>query len=132
MRPYTGSVVCCFDAAQLEPRQIVAAVRRHTGVALVLGTPDDEPRPSSPITGQGDLRRSSVARALVEGVRGLNSDVLKGSDGRMDLSTLASLGFLSLGALEIAVTRQRPAPPRRGSTSRGGPSARLRRSSVTP
>ncbi len=111
VRPYTGSVVCCFDAAQLESRQIVAAVRRHTGVALVLGPQDEDPHPSSAIAGQAEPRRSSVAHALVEAVRGINSDVMRGSDGRMDLPTLASLGFLGLGALEIAVTRQVPAPP---------------------
>jgi hypothetical protein len=48
---------------------------------------------------------------VADGFRDLNRSVLLATEGRLDLGALAGLGFLSLGAAEIAATRALPAPP---------------------
>jgi hypothetical protein len=108
VRPSTGSVLCTFEADALDAARIIAAVRRCTGVTRVL---DAQEELTAPTTVEPVAAGSSVARALVDAVRGVNQDVLRESGGRMDLATLASLGFFAAGAMEIAASRRLPAPP---------------------
>lgn len=108
VRPSTGSVLCTFEPDALDASRVLATVRRSTGVARVLDAQEEmtDTRAVEPV-----IAGSSVARTLVDAVRGVNSDVLRESGGRMDLATLASLGFFAAGALEIAASRRLPAPP---------------------
>ena len=107
VRPWTGSVLCTFEPDRLEPDQVLAAVRRHTRTAAVerLGGDSQRAVPPPP-AGVG-----SISRAMAESVRNLNEEVLEASEGRLDLGAVAGLGFLGLGAAEIASTRAVPAPP---------------------
>ena len=54
---------------------------------------------------------TTLARTLVATVRGIDTDIRRGTDGTVDLGTLATLGFLGAGALEIAATGTLPLPP---------------------
>ena len=61
IRPSTGSVLCCYDPERLDADAIVAAVRRHSGVAIVL-------EPGETQTGVGFL---AVGAAEILGSRAL-------------------------------------------------------------
>jgi hypothetical protein len=107
VRAWTGSVLCRFDPERIDEARIVTAVRHHTRVAIVLG-PGEAPPPTAFAT---NGRGSTIRDAITESVRGMNRDVVQATDGRLDLGALAGLGFLTLGAAEIAVTRTLPVPP---------------------
>jgi hypothetical protein len=105
VRPYTGGVLCLHDPARLDAAAVVARVREHTQPDLVLGPHDVEPLPPPP------AEPSSVARAAAAFFRELNQDILRATGGRTDLGTLATLGFMGAGALEVALRREIPIPP---------------------
>jgi hypothetical protein len=107
VRPRTGSVLCVFDQRGVDARNLIAAVRRATRVAVVLppGAPVRAP------AGRGRPAASSVRHALVDAFRGLDEDVYRATSGRVDLGTLAGLGLLVAGAAEVGMTRQLPVPP---------------------
>jgi hypothetical protein len=54
---------------------------------------------------------SGVARALSRFFSEANASVLRATDGRLDLGVLVSMGFVGMGAVEVAVKRELPAPP---------------------
>jgi hypothetical protein len=103
-RPYTGGVLVTH-ARELDPRHLVDAARDEGDAELVLGRGERRPPPrAQPVS-------ASVARAAALFFRELNDDLLRASDGRADLGTLATLGFLGAGALEVVATKQLPIPP---------------------
>ncbi len=111
VRPFTGSVLCEYDPFRTDEAAIVDAVRRHTGVDLIV---DDE----KPVPGEAEgyariaaTEGSAIARTMARGFRELNLDLLRATGGRMSLGALVALGFLSAGVLEVARTRKIPAPP---------------------
>ncbi len=109
VRAWTGSVLCSYDPEELDTDDIVAAVRRHTGVAIVLEPGDPHPAPEPDVgsaLGHGSLR-DSVSEAFGE----INRDIMHSTGGKLDLGALTGLGFLGVGALEIVGTRSLPAPP---------------------
>ena len=110
VRPFTGSVLCFYDATQLAADELIAQIAAATAADHVVPL-GEEPQPSNPLARPGDGKRSSVARAFVRSVREINADTLNASDGRLDLGTLAALGFIGAGAFEILSTRQLPVPP---------------------
>jgi hypothetical protein len=109
IRPYTGSVLCLYEEEALSTEAVVAEVRRVTGVERVL-------RPGEHLVDEEELREvlqsgTHLAREAARFFKGLNVDVLRVTEGRMDLPTLAALGFLVAGTVEVAVTRKLPMPP---------------------
>jgi len=102
VRLRTGSLLCLFDPARLEAEDVVAAVCRHSG-AVEIGAGDDAPLPER-------RRASALGRVLARSAAGINQDILEASDGTLDLGTVAALGFLTLAAGEIALTRTLPIP----------------------
>lgn len=54
---------------------------------------------------------SSVARAAASLFKRSNLEVVRATDGRIDMGTLAALGFAVGGAVEVAVTGNLPLPP---------------------
>lgn len=109
IRPYTGSVLCLYEEEALSTEAVVAEVRRVTGVERVL-------RPGEHLPDEEQLREvlqsgTHLAREAALFFKGLNVDVLRATEGRMDLPTLAALGFLVAGTVEVAVTRKLPMPP---------------------
>jgi hypothetical protein len=105
VRSWTGSVLCEFDPERLDAERIVAAARRHSGVAIVIEPGERMPAPSPP---HGE---PSVRNAVSDAFREMNRSVLHVTEGRLDLGALTGLGFLAAGALEVAATRRLPAPP---------------------
>jgi len=111
VRPRTGSVLCQYDPDRLGPERIIAAVRRHTRVALVVRPGEEAPAEAVAYEREFFAEESSFSRALAKSFRGIDREVLGATDGRLDLGTLTGLGFLAAGAAEILVTRKLPAPP---------------------
>ena len=110
VRAFTGSVLCLFDEHRVGAEALVAAAAQAIAVERVVAA-GEEPPAAPPLAQPGDGHRSSVARALTRSVREINADVLNATEGRLDLGTMAFLGFISVGAAEIVFSRQLPAPP---------------------
>lgn len=105
VRPRTGSVLCTYDAARLRGEQLLTALRRQAGVAVVRRP--GEVLPPIPARPRGP---SLVGRAVNEAMRGLDDDIWRATGGRLDLGTVAGFAFLGAGALEVAATRTMPMP----------------------
>lgn len=109
VRPLTGSVLCWYDGRELSESALIERVAEAAGAESIV--PLGQEPPPQVRAHPGDGQRSSVARALARGVREINADTLNATDGRLDLGTIAALGFIGAGALEVLTTRQLPVPP---------------------
>ena len=111
LRPWTGSVLCRYDPSRVETERIVAAFRRATGVAIVRRPGEPAPELDAGVRRVAGVRASRFSHAMRESFRGINRSVMRQTEGHLDLGALAALGFLALGAAEIAGSRTLPAPP---------------------
>jgi hypothetical protein len=111
LRPWTGSLLCRYDPERIDGERIVAAVRRETGVASVRRPGEHAPELDAGIRRAAGVRASRFSSAMRESFRGINRSVMRQTEGHLDLGALAALGFLALGAAEIASMRRLPAPP---------------------
>lgn len=109
LRPLTGSILVDHDPEHLGPRGALELLRDACGVRLVLGLEDDAPAPAQRPPGAGEPTRLALAAARF--FDQLSDDVRAATDGRADLATLVPLSFFTLGVLEVAATREVPAPP---------------------
>jgi len=104
VRPYTGSILVEHDA-QVELAAVVGEIQRVLDTPVLL-QPGDAP----PL--DGDVPAfSSLARKVVHACVEIDRDVRRHTDGTADLGTLAALGFVGVGALEVASTGKLPMPP---------------------
>jgi hypothetical protein len=104
IRPFTGSILVLHDpsvtsAALIEVAQRVLACDR----VLARGE-----RP--PFEGAVP-ELSKVAKLAAAAFRDLDRDVLRASEGSLDLGTLATLGFVGAGAVGLAFAREVEMPP---------------------
>ncbi|HSP81454.1 MAG TPA: hypothetical protein VLQ93_23250 [Myxococcaceae bacterium] len=110
VRPYTGSVLCTHDPLLLTVEALVEAVKRHTGVELVV-----HPGERSQAEEEELLRTlrtgTNLAVETSRFFKGLNLDLLRATEGRLDMPTLAALSFMVAGAVEVVVTKNLPLPP---------------------
>ncbi len=114
VRPWTGSVLCSFDPERLGEDRILRAVRRHTQVAIVVQSGERSPEAEAEyarVREEEEGSVSSIRLRVGEAFRELNREVLHVTEGRLDLGALTGLGFLGVGAAEIATARTLPAPP---------------------
>ena len=114
VRPWTGSVLCSFDPERLSEDRVLRAVRRHTRVAIVVRSGERSPEAEAEYARVRDEEEgvvSSLRLRVGEAFRELNREVLHVTEGRLDLGALTGLGFLGVGAAEIATERTLPAPP---------------------
>jgi hypothetical protein len=111
LRPWTGSLLCRYDPERLDAERILAAVRRETGVAIVRRPGEHAPELDAGARRAAGARASRFSSAMRESFRGINRSVMRQTEGHLDLGALFALGFLTLGAVEIASTRRLPAPP---------------------
>ncbi len=111
IRPWTGSVLCSYDPERLEEEAIITCVRRHTRVAIVLRAGETHLETEAEYRRASRPAASSIRRSVFDAFGELNRGVLRSTDGRLDLGALAGLGFLAVGAAEIARSRALPAPP---------------------
>ena len=104
VRPYTGSVLVLHDPA-VTTEALVAAARAAVPAQRVLqadeAPPQEGPTPSL----------SRIAKLAATIAREIDRDLLRRTGGRLDLGTLATLGFFGAGALELAVERTVETPP---------------------
>lgn len=104
VRPYTGSVLVEHEPT-LPIATLLDAVRGPLAIDRVLGIGEQPPLdPEVPPF-------SSIARKLVMMTREIDRDIRRGSDGTVDLGTLATLGFLGAGAAEVIASGKLPLPP---------------------
>lgn len=111
VKPYTGSVLCTFDPYSLDADRIVAEVIKATGVEPVLRLGERSAAEEEALCSEALSHGSDVARAFVGFFKGLNMDVIRSTEGRIDLGTLAAFGFLTAGAAEVMATGKLPLPP---------------------
>lgn len=110
VRPWTGSVLCEWDAEAFAAERVIAAVRQHTRVAIV-EEPGAEPAPEPPPPTTEDGNGSSIRSAVLQAFGTLNHEIQEATDGRLDLGALTGLSFLAIGAAELVGSRSVPAPP---------------------
>jgi hypothetical protein len=111
-RPFTGSVLCEYDPTQTGEDAVLEAVRAHTRVQTIL-RPGERAREDD-LAGYERIvatEGTTIARALARTFRRMNLDVVKATDGWLDIGTVATLAFFSAGFVEVARTRRLSAPP---------------------
>lgn len=109
VRPFTGSVLCIHDPGDLDLEGLLEEVRRSTGVELV-ARPGEEPPDEKELL-RSLAEGSGVARAASVFVKSVNVDVLRATEGHLDLGTLAALGFAAAGAVDVVTKGKMSAPP---------------------
>ena len=111
VRPYTGSILCTFDRHVLRAEQIVAAVREHTGATTVL-RPGERSEEEERVLAEEALRHGTdLARSVAAMFKGLNLEMLRATNGRVDLGMTAALTFAGAGVAEVLATGKLPMPP---------------------
>jgi len=103
VRPYTGSALVIHDRSLAAPSLAEAAARAIDARVLEPGESPPVPAYVPPF--------SSVARTLAQAVREIDRDILRKSDGTVDLGTLAALGLFGAGAAQIVATGKLQHPP---------------------
>jgi hypothetical protein len=110
VRPFTGSVLCVHDPYELSVDALLEEVRRLSGITTVVRPGEETPEEETELL-RALEEGSGIARAASQFFKGVNVDVLRASEGRADLGTLAALGFAVAGAAEVVRTRKLPFPP---------------------
>lgn len=103
VRPYTGSALVLHDRAVSAQSLAEAAASAIDARVLAPGESAPVPDYVPPF--------SSVARTLAQAVREIDRDILRKSDGTVDLGTLAALGLFGAGAAQIVATGKLQQPP---------------------
>jgi hypothetical protein len=94
--------VLCLHGLDVDPARLVDSAR--TVLAALA--------PPAPAVHQGGAPPpSAVAREVARLFRSLDQEVRDATDGRLDLGTLTTLGFVGAGAVEVAIKQRLPAPP---------------------
>jgi hypothetical protein len=104
---YTGSVLCLHDPQRLDAAALVEHVRRLTAVDLVVG-PTEAPPARAAARGEGP---GVVAREVARLFKHIDDRILAATDGKLDMGTLTTFGFLGAGALNVAFSHRAPPPP---------------------
>ncbi len=104
IRPFTGSILVAHEpqvavVALIDVANDVLAFDQIVGLGEQ--PPIDEAMP----------QLSKIARLAAAAFRDINRDVLRASEGSLDLGTLATLGFLSAGAVQLALEHEIELPP---------------------
>lgn len=111
VRPWTGSVLCQYDPERLDADRVLGAVRRATKVAAVQRRGEPSPEAEAEYARAARARVGSLTRSISASARSLNEEVLRATDGRLDLGAATGVTFLAVGAAELATQRSVPAPP---------------------
>ncbi|RKG67775.1 hypothetical protein D7V80_14840 [Corallococcus sp. CA054B] len=109
VRPFTGSVLCRHDPEEVDVERLLEEVRRITGADTVVRPgeelPDGEPLLRSLEQGSG------LARAATSFIKELNADLLRATEGHVDLGSLTALGFAAAGVMNVAIKGKIESPP---------------------
>jgi hypothetical protein len=104
VRPFTGSILVFHDR-DLSSSTLTDVAQRVLACDLVLARHE---RP--PVDG-GVPELAKIARLAASAFRDIDRDMLRASQGSLDLGTLATLGFFGAGALQLAYERELEMPP---------------------
>lgn len=104
VRPFTGSILALHDRG-VATSALTDAAQRVLACDLVLA-PHEHP----PIDGAVP-ELAKIARLAASAFREIDRDMLRASQGSLDLGTLATLGFFSAGAVQLAFEREVDMPP---------------------
>ncbi|MCY1044561.1 hypothetical protein OV208_24810 [Corallococcus sp. bb12-1] len=110
VRPYTGSVLCIHDPQELGVEGLLEEVRRSTGVDRV-SRPGEEPLEEEEVLLRALSEGSGVARAASQFFKGINVDLLRATQGHVDLGSLAAMSFAVAGVVDVAVKGRLSSPP---------------------
>jgi len=102
IRPFTGSILTIHDPVELPASRIVEVVKERMDVTHVVFPGEERPAEvERAMVQDAMLSGSRVARAATRFVEEVDLDVLRASNGSVNLGTLAALGFVGLGAIEF-------------------------------
>lgn len=104
VRPYTGSALIQHDH-RVSADALVEVCRRVLQCSHVL-----PPGEAPPVDEEVPLF-SSLARKLAGTVREVDRDILRSTEGAIDLGTLTTLGFLGAGAMNVVLSKRIELPP---------------------
>ncbi|HEX3476398.1 MAG TPA: hypothetical protein VHT91_15345 [Kofleriaceae bacterium] len=104
VRPYTGSALILHDPGATLDGLTEVACRALDGARVL--APGEAPPLSAAVPAFSSIRQKLAAIA-----HELDRDIRRGSDGSVDLGTLATLGFVGAGAAQVAASGQLPMPP---------------------
>ena len=104
MRPFTGSVLCRFDAARIDEARLTAVLCQISGVERVLHVEEELPAELAAFLQRLIDEGSTLSRAAVRAAKGMNLDLLRFSDGRISLGTLLSVLLVGSSAIKLALS----------------------------
>jgi hypothetical protein len=110
VRPSTGSVLCHYDPLHLGEREIVTVLKEATGIDIVTRPGEPSPSAEAEVARAALHEGNAIARAAVTFFKEANLDVLKMTEGRVDLGTLVALTFAAAAAVEVVATGKLPVP----------------------
>jgi hypothetical protein len=105
VQPASCSLLCLYDPAAVGLDRIVQVLKEHTGVEQVISPGEVPPAPALSVPPRG-----IIAREVTSIFRDLNQDVLRATQGAMDLGTLVTGCFAAAGAVRILTQPRLPAP----------------------
>lgn len=106
VRGWTGSILCRYDPDRLDPESISDAVGTATSAEAKPGSDHAERRRLARIARQG----TGVTHAAAALFKGIDADVLRATDGRLDLADAAALGMVAVSVTKIASSPRLPLP----------------------
>jgi hypothetical protein len=107
VRPFTGSFLVTWDPVRGDGAALARALADAVAARGILAPGE---RPPVPPAG-APVPASRVGRALVKVFREANEDLLRRTDGGLDLGVVATAAFLGLGAAEVVASKRLAAPP---------------------
>jgi hypothetical protein len=106
LRPYTGSVLCLFDDAQIDVAQLGEALCAHTGVQHVSLPGHESAEDVKSMVQLSIDEGSDLTKAIVDCFTGLHVDFLLATGGRISLPSFLSLVMCATAGIEVAAEGQ--------------------------
>jgi hypothetical protein len=106
IRPYTGSVLCVHDPLVIESDPLLEEIRRAAELEEMFRPGEGVPPAGSDALARVTAEGSTVGKAVRNFFRELNRDLVRNSEGRLDLATATALTFAAAGAVEVVATRK--------------------------
>jgi hypothetical protein len=104
VRPFTGSILIEHDP-EVSAADLLELVQRVVSCERVLAR-DEQPPVDPAVPGL-----SKIAKLAANAFREIDRDILRVSQGSLDLGTLTTLGFFGAGAIQLAFEREVEMPP---------------------
>ncbi len=106
VHPFTASFLVTYDDGRTDGEAIASALSAAVGARSVLPIGQRPPV----VRRTGKLPVSKIGRALMQAFHDANDDLLRSTDGGIDLGVLATSAFAALGAAEVVANRKLASP----------------------